>query len=69
MLAVAQIIVSILLIAIILIQEKSSGLSGVFGGEGGFYHTRRGMEKFIFWLTVVLAAAFLLLALIDLLAR
>ena len=70
MLAIAQIIVSILLIALIMIQERSSGLSGIFGsggGEGGFYHTRRGMEKLLFGSTIVLTIAFAVLALIDLL--
>jgi protein translocase SecG subunit len=57
-LSIAQIIVSILLIAAILIQERSSGLSGVFGGSSEFYHTRRGLEKIIFWSTIVLVIAF-----------
>ncbi|MBI3046147.1 MAG: preprotein translocase subunit SecG [Candidatus Harrisonbacteria bacterium] len=69
MLAIAQITVSIILIILILLQERSSGLSGILGGgegEGRFYQTRRGLEKFIFWSTIVLAALFALLALTDL---
>ncbi len=67
MLAIAQIVVSILLIALILLQERSSGLSGILGGgEGGFYQTRRGLEKFVFWSTIVLAAAFAAMALASL---
>ena len=69
MLAIAQIVVSITLIVLILLQERSSGLSGILGGgegEGKFYQTRRGLEKFIFWVTIVLAAIFALLALADL---
>ena len=46
--SIAQIIVSILLVTVILLQERSSGLSGVFGGDSEFYHTRRGLEKIIF---------------------
>jgi len=54
MLAIAQIIVSILLIALILLQERSSGLSGILGGGGeGFYQTRRGLEKIIFGATAI----------------
>ena len=56
--SIAQIIVSILLIIAILLQERSSGLSGVFGGSGEFYHTRRGLERIIFWGTIVLVIAF-----------
>lgn len=67
LLSIAQLIISILLIALILIQERSSGLSGVFGGTNSFYHTRRGLEKIIFWGTVTLAVAFAALAIIDLL--
>ncbi len=67
MLAIAQIVVSILLIALILLQERSSGLSGILGGgEGGFYQTRRGLEKAIFWSTIILAAVFAVLALAGL---
>lgn len=68
-LSILQIVVSILLIILILLQERSSGLSGILGGggEGSFYHTRRGLEKFIFWSTVVLAIALGTLALINLL--
>jgi protein translocase SecG subunit len=47
------------LIALILLQERSSGLSGIFGGEGGgFYQTRRGMERWLFIATIVLGAVF-----------
>lgn len=69
MLAIAQLIVSALLIVLILLQERSSGLSGIFGGgeSGSFYQTRRGLERIVFWGTVLLTAAFAALALIDLL--
>jgi preprotein translocase subunit SecG len=63
--SIAQIIVSILLVAVILLQERSSGLSGVFGGDSEFYHTRRGLEKIIFWSTIVLAITFGVLSLIS----
>jgi protein translocase SecG subunit len=57
--SIAQIVVSILLVVAILVQERSSGLSGVFGGGGSeFYHTRRGLEKIIFWGTILLVIAF-----------
>ena len=56
--SIIQIIVSILLVIAILLQERSSGLSGVFGGNSEFYHTRRGLERIIFWSTIVLVIAF-----------
>lgn len=62
-----QSVVSIALIILILLQERSSGLSGIFGGEGGtFYHTRRGLEKIIFVSTIVFAGIFVALAVLQL---
>jgi protein translocase SecG subunit len=64
---IAEIVVSVLLIVFILIQERSSGLSGVFGGSGdASYQTRRGIEKGVFWGTIILSFLFVLLALIKL---
>lgn len=61
----AQIIVAVILIALIVIQEQSSGLSGVFGGEGGFYQTRRGLERGLFIATALVAAIFAGLSIAD----
>lgn len=47
-----------LLIILILLQAKGSGLSTVFGGEGGFYRSRRGVEKLFIYFTVFLAVLF-----------
>lgn len=69
-LAVIQIIIAIIIIGLILLQERSSGLSGIFGGEGGgggFYQTRRGMEKVIFVSTIVFSVIFIALAILQLL--
>jgi len=65
-LPIAQITVSSLLIILILLQQRGSALGSLFGGEGGFYATRRGLQKKIFWLTCVLAIAFLALAIFNL---
>ncbi|MEK7149472.1 MAG: preprotein translocase subunit SecG [Patescibacteria group bacterium] len=66
-LSIAQIIISIVLIILILLQERSSGLSGALGGtETGAYQTRRGIEKIIFVATVVLVVAFAVLSLLNL---
>jgi len=67
---IIQIAISVLIIILILLQERSAGLSGIFGGEGsGFYQTRRGLEKVIFRATIVLAILFAALAVYQLLGQ
>jgi preprotein translocase subunit SecG len=61
-----QIAVSVLLIAVILLQQRGTGLGGVFGGEGGAYHTKRGIEKFLFIGTIVLSALFFVVGIFSL---
>lgn len=60
----AQILVSILLVAIILIQIRGQG-SGFFGSGQASFRTRRGVEKTLFQFTVVLAVLFTVLAIIS----
>lgn len=59
---IAQLIVAILLTVFILLQSRGSGLSAAFGGDFGGYHTKRGVEKFLFYGSIVLAVIFILLA-------
>lgn len=58
-LMVTQVIFSVLLALVILAQQKGTGLSATFGGGGGFYTSKRGIEKFLSIATVVLAVLFL----------
>lgn len=61
-----QIAVSVIVIALILLQDRSSDMGGgIFGGgeTGGFYQARRGMEKLVFALTVIMVVLFTGLAL------
>ena len=55
---IAQVIVSILLIVAILLQNRGTGLGSAFGGSGGVYLTKRGLEKKLFIATIVLAVLF-----------
>ena len=59
-------VVAILLIVLIILQERSAGLSTLFGGESGFYQTRRGVEKIVFVSTIVLTVVFVVLAILQL---
>lgn len=64
---IIQIILGILLIFVIIIQQKGSGLGSSFGGDMSFYRTRRGAEKFLFYGTIGIALAFILFSLVGLL--
>jgi len=63
---IAQIVTSIILMVLILLQQRGTALGSAFGQEGGYYATRRGVQKKIFWATVVFGAAFIVLALLNL---
>lgn len=63
---IAQIIVSIILVILILFQQRGTALGSAFGQEGGSYGTRRGIEKKLLWATVVFGALFIILALLNL---
>jgi len=57
-----QIILSIILIVSILLQKSSDGVGGVLGGgeSGGLHTTRRGFDKFLFILTLIIGIFFIL---------
>lgn len=55
---ISQIVVSILLITVILMQNRGTGLSGIFGGSSAVFQTKRGIEKTLFTATIVLAVLF-----------
>lgn len=70
MFLILQVVVAVLLIILILLQERSSGLSGIFGGsESSAYQTRRGLEKIIFYSTIILTVIFIALALFNLIKK
>ena len=66
---IIQIVLAVLLTTAILLQSRGSGLSGVFGGEGNVYRTKRGFEKVLFIGTIVLSILFLGVAMANVLIR
>ncbi len=61
---IALIITSIALIASVILQNKGTGLGGLTGADtGGVFTARRGIEKTLFWVTVILSALFFALTL------
>ncbi len=60
---IALIIISIALIASVILQSKGAGLGGLGGGDsGGVFSARRGIEKTLFYVTIVFAVIFFGLA-------
>lgn len=55
---IAQIVLAVLLMVAILLQSRGTGLSGIFGGASSIYRTKRGIEKTLFYSTIVLAVLF-----------
>jgi preprotein translocase subunit SecG len=62
---IVQIIVSIALIAVILLQGQKGRLGGLLGGDSSLHHTRRGIEKTLHNLTIILAVTFLITSLLN----
>ena len=57
-LQIIQITIAILLMLSILLQNRGAGLSGVFGGGGDVFRTKRGLEKTLFKATIILSVLF-----------
>lgn len=58
MFAIIQIIIAVLLIVTVMLQSRGSSASLAFGGAGESYRSKRGLEKGLFYATIVLAALF-----------
>lgn len=56
---ILEIILGVILVVLIVLQSKGTGLGSTFGGDMGFYGTKRGAEKILFILTIVIAGLFL----------
>ena len=65
---IALIITSAALIISVILQSKGAGLGGLTGADtGGVYSARRGIERTLFWVTIVLSVIFFALAITSLL--
>jgi preprotein translocase subunit SecG len=63
---IAQILVAVALTVVALLQVKGGGLGGIFGQADTVYRTKRGVEKTLFQLTIVLAVIFIALSIVAL---
>jgi len=67
----AQIILSVILVTAILLQQSGAGLGGALGGSdtGSFHQTRRGFEKFLFYLSLICGILFALFAFLSIIIK
>jgi protein translocase SecG subunit len=65
-LLIVQMVSAFLLVVVVLVQSKGSGLGKAWGGGGGTSFTRRGLEKLIFRSTFVIAFIFIASSLLQL---
>ncbi len=66
--AIIQIVLSVILIVLILMQRSDAGVGSAFGSDdGGLKRTRRGAERAIFLFTIIVAIAFVVLSVVSLL--
>ena len=63
-LVVAQIVISVALVLIILLQVRGGGLGGIFGQGDTVYRTKRGVEKTLFQFTIILVVLFVAISLL-----
>jgi preprotein translocase subunit SecG len=63
-LLIAQITASVLLVISVLLQNRAEGLGSMFGGGGEIFRTKRGLEKFLYYLTIVLVAILVVISFI-----
>jgi len=63
---IAQIVVAVALILVAMLQVRGGGLGGIFGQADTVFRTKRGVEKTLFQLTIVLAVVFIVLSIVSL---
>ncbi len=68
-LSIIHIIVAIFMILVILLQQRGATLGGAFGGESSVYRGRRGVEKYLYYLTIILAVVYTLIGILGLVIK
>ena len=63
---VAQIVLAVALMLAILFQGRGGGLGGIFGQPDTVFRTKRGVERTLFQLTIVLAVLFIIISIVSL---
>jgi len=64
---IIQLASAVLLIIVVLLQNRGTGLGSAFGGQGNIHRAKRGAEKGLFVLTIILSITFLVTSLVSVL--
>ena len=64
---IVELLISVVLIFVILLQTRGSGFSATFSSDSSIYRSRRGVEKTLFNFTVGLAILFILVSIASVL--
>lgn len=64
---ISQLVLAVLLVVVILLQQKGSGIGGAFGGSSNVYNTKRGADKVLHSATIIVASIFFLVSIVNLL--
>jgi len=63
---ITQLVLAVLMMVVILLQQKGSGMGAAFGGSSNVYNTKRGADKVLHNATVVLALLFFIVSVTNL---
>jgi len=64
-----QIFISVLLIITVILQSRGSDAGIAFGGGGETFRSKRGLEKVLFYATIILAILFASNSILSLISR
>lgn len=65
---IVQIILSVALILLVLVQSRGEGFSATFSSDSSIFRTRRGVEKTLFQLTIAVAVIWVATSIVSVLA-
>lgn len=66
---IIQLVLAFILILVILLQQKGSGLGAAFGGSSNIYSTKRGVDKILHYITIGASVIFFIVSLVRLILK
>ncbi len=63
-----ELIIAVLIVGVIILQNRGASTGMAFGGTGESYRSKRGLEQLLFYVTIILASFFALISILSLLS-